>query len=89
MALACIEEVFMALEKELKAYEGMLEELESNHMGKWVLIKESELIGIFSNFEEAANDAVARFGRGPYLIRRVGAPPMTLPASVMYHPVHV
>jgi hypothetical protein len=31
---------------------------------------------------------VGKFGAGPYLIRQIGAPPVTLPASVMYHPAH-
>jgi hypothetical protein len=26
-----------------------------------------------------------QFGSGPYLIRQVGAPPVTLPASVVYN----
>lgn len=45
------------------------------------------LVGTCDSFEAAAEDAVERFGRGPYPIRRVGAPPVTLPASVPYRPV--
>ena len=47
-----------------------------------------ELIGNYASFEDAAQDAVAKFGRGPYLIRQVGAASVTLPASVMYAPIH-
>jgi hypothetical protein len=32
--------------------------------------------------------ALGRFGRGPYLIRQIGAAELTLPASAMYVPVH-
>jgi hypothetical protein len=76
------------LDSELAAYEGMREGLEARHMGQWVLIYGQELIGNYASFEDAAQDAVAKFGRGPYLIRQVGAASVTLPASVMYAPIH-
>jgi hypothetical protein len=70
------------LDNEIAAYDARRQELESSHMGKWVLVHERELIGIFDSFQIAAENAVRKFGRGPYLIRQVGAPPVTLPASV-------
>ena len=73
------------IDKELAAYEEKRAELEAQHMGKWVLIRGGTLVGVFDSMEAAAKDAVERFGRGPYLIRQVGAPPVTLPASVMWH----
>jgi hypothetical protein len=76
------------IDNELAAYEGMRVGLEARHMGEWVLIHDQQLIGNFASFEDAAKEAVSKFGRGPYLIRQVGAPPVILPASVMYHPVH-
>ncbi len=82
-------EKFMAeLTEEIAAYESMRGDLESKYMGKWVLMHNRQLIGVYDSFEAAAEIAVKEFGRGPYLIRQVGAPPLTLPASVMYHPVH-
>jgi len=76
------------VENEIAAYDKMRRDLEARHMGKWVLVREGNLIGVYDSFESVAEDAVRRFGRGPYLIRQVGAPPVTLPASVMYVPVH-
>ena len=73
-----------SVESEIQAYEAMSRELEQKHMGKWVLVHDGKLVAVFDSFELAAEDAVQRFGRGPYLIRQVGAPPITLPASVMY-----
>jgi hypothetical protein len=73
------------IDKEITAYEAMREELEAKHMGKWVLFHDQEFISAYDSFDSAAGDAVKRFGSGPYLIRQVGAPPVTLPASVMYH----
>jgi hypothetical protein len=69
---------------EIAAYEAMERELEAKHMGKWVVLRGGQLVDVYESFDAAANDAVSRFGRGPYLIRQVGAPPVTLPASVMY-----
>ena len=76
------------LKDEIVAYEGMRADLESSHMGKWALVHDRKLVDTFDKFEDAAAQAVHRFGRGPYLIRQIGAPPVTLPASVLYHPVY-
>lgn len=45
---------------------------------------DERLIGSFNSFEAAAEVAIEQFGRGPCLIRQVGAPPLTLPASLLY-----
>lgn len=74
------------IQDELAAYESMREKLEADHMGKWTLIRNRELVSLFDSFDAAAEAAVKQFGRGPYLIRQIGAPPVTLPASVMFHP---
>jgi hypothetical protein len=69
---------------ELQAFEDMKASLEQNHMGKFVVIKDGKLVGAWDTLDTAARTAVVRFGRGPYLIRQVGAPTMMLPASVMF-----
>ena len=76
------------IETEISAYDEMRESLERDQMGKWVLVRDRNLVGIFDTFDAAAEDAVKKFGSGPYLIRQVGAPPVSLPASVMYHLTH-
>lgn len=76
------------LDKDIAAYETRRQELETQHMGKWVVFYGAEMVSLYDSFELAAEDAVRRFGRGPYLIRQIGAPPITLPASVMYSPTH-
>jgi hypothetical protein len=76
------------LDREIAAFDAMRGELESHSLGKWVVFYDQKLIGLFESFEAAAEEAVKNFGSGPYLIRQVGEPPVTLPASVMYHPVH-
>ena len=76
------------LKEDIAVYEAMRGDLETKHLGKWVLIHDGQLVEIFENFDKAAIEAVRRFGRGPYLIRQVGAQSVTLPASVLYHPMH-
>jgi hypothetical protein len=76
------------LRDEIAAYDQMRADLEASNLGKWALVHDRQLIGTYDTFEAAAKVAVERFGRGPYLIRQIGAPPIALPASVMYQPVH-
>ena len=74
-----------SLKKQMEAYERMRNDIELEPFGAWVVLYDEELIGTYESFERAAEDAVRRFGRGPYLIRRIGASPhLTLPASVQY-----
>lgn len=77
----------MALETEIAAFEQRKDDLETHHKGKFVVFYGAEFVGAYDTFENAARVAVSRFGRGPYLIRQVGAPPVVMPASVMYRPV--
>jgi len=74
------------VEDNIVAYDPIRQELEARHMGEWALLHELELIGVYDSFEQAAEQAVQQFGKGPYLIRQIGAPPLVLPASVMYRP---
>jgi hypothetical protein len=73
------------LDFEIASYDLMKNELESQHMGKWVVFYNRSLAGIYDSFDKAAADAAARFGRGPYLIREIGEDALTLPPSIMYH----
>ena len=73
----------MAEIKEIVAYNRMRDELETRLMGKWVVIHDGELVATYQTFAAAAQEAVEKFGSGPYLIRKVGAPPVALPPSVM------
>jgi hypothetical protein len=76
------------LKDDIAVYDAMRSDLETKHLGKWVLVHNKNLVAVFDTFDQAANEAVRKFGRGPYLIRQVGAAPVTLPASVLYHPVN-
>ena len=70
------------LDREYAVYNSMKEQLEAEHHLEWVVIHKDEFVGTFKDFEDAINIAVRRFGRGPYLVKRIGAPPVVLPASI-------
>ena len=70
------------LETEIAKFEAMKAELESLYLGKFVVIKGDELVGTWDTMDAAATVAVQKFGKGPFLIRQVGAPNLTIPASV-------
>jgi hypothetical protein len=78
------------LAQEMAAYERMREELEAHSLYKYVLFKGDDLVGTYESFETAGQEAIAKFGKGPYLIRQVGMDrqPMPMPASVAYAPVY-
>ena len=71
---------------EIAAYEQRQGELESEHLHKWVVFREEELIGVYETLDDAADEAVRKFGRGPFLLRRVGEPPLGHPASLLHRP---
>ena len=76
------------LDTEIATYNRMREYLEANHHWEWVVIHGEELVGTYTDFQEAAKTSVKLFGRGPCLIRRVAWPPARLPASVLYRPLY-
>jgi hypothetical protein len=70
---------------EIAAFDARRAELERDHLGKFVVFHGGQLVGSFDNLDNAAHEAVTRFGRGPYLIRRVGDPTsMAIPTSVAF-----
>ena len=71
------------LEQEIDAYEGMRADLEEKYFDKWIIVRNSKVAGAFDSSEECIQFAVENFGRGPYLVRQVGEPPVTLPASAL------
>jgi hypothetical protein len=59
------------LEKELKAYEEMKEELLKKYRGKVVVIKDGKLLGVYKSEEDAFKDVLEKYGLVPVLIKRV------------------
>ena len=72
------------LEQNIQAYEVQREELEKYYKGKYVVFYNREKIDSFDSFDSAAQEAVRRFGDGPYLIRPVGQEQIRLSSSVLF-----
>lgn len=71
------------LSDNIKAFEEMREELETDHFGYWAVVYEKELVGAYPDLDSAADAAVEKCVDGPYLIRQIGVPPPSLSASMM------
>lgn len=76
------------LDENIAVYDAIRERLEQEYFGKWVVFHDLEFVGSYDEFEDAAEVAITRFGRGPYLIRQVGQQPIRLPASLLYGRVY-
>lgn len=62
------------LDKERNFYNEKREELVSQHLGKFVLIKEEEVVGVYNKIEEALAEGARRFGMQPFLVRQISQP---------------
>ena len=70
--------------KQVEAYDRMKENFERDHKGKWVVVFNEEAVGFYFSFEDAAEEAVRKFGRGPYLIKEVGSSDQVILPSSAY-----
>lgn len=77
-----------ALRKDIAAFDEQIPVVENEHRGEWVVFHDGNLIGFYPQFEDAASDAVDRFGGGPYLIRQVGVGTIQLSAAMVFKPAH-
>ncbi len=59
------------LDKERKFYDEKHDELVSQHLGQFVLIKEEKLVGVYNKIEEALAEGARRFGMQPFLVRQI------------------
>ena len=74
-----------ALDEQIAVYQSIRDDLEREHMGKWVVVHDGVVAGYFETHWDAAEAAVQRFGDGPYLIREIGAPDaLQIPAAVQF-----
>ena len=72
-------------EIERATFERHRKDLERIHpKDHWVLVRE-HAVEVYTTFEEAARVAVARYGKGPYMIRQVKQTPIVLPSSMMLY----
>ena len=60
----------MALEKELETYHQKLPELLGDE-GKWVVIHQNEVAGIFETYVDALRQGYEQFGMPPFLVKQI------------------
>ena len=76
------------LETETRIFERRKAEFERDHNLEWVVIHGEVIVGFYDDFQKAADTAVRNYGRGPYLIKQIGAPIPPIPASLLYRPIN-
>ena len=59
------------LDKELKFFEAKKAEWMKIHPGKFVLVKGTELLGVFDTADAAVTEGAKRFGADSFLVRQV------------------
>lgn len=62
-------ENLLRLEKE--TYEANKEKLVAESEGKYVLIKEREIIGAFDSEKDAIKIGIEKFGNSPFFVRKI------------------
>ena len=77
-----------ALSEDIAAYDRAKPELEANHLGEWAVFHSGRFVGVYTDFENAASDAVEQFGEGPYLIRQIGVEAIQLSSAMIFRPAH-
>ena len=61
----------MALEQEREYFERVRGDLLDHHQGKYALVYNSELIGVWDSRESAYDNGIERFGNVSFLIKRI------------------
>ncbi len=63
-----------SLAKEMETYQEKLPSLLSNgEEGKFVLIRETEVAGVFSSFEDGLRVGTEKFGTAPFMVKKIEA----------------
>ena len=73
-----------SLDQDIAAYVAAQATLEAEYAGQWIVIFDEKIAGIYASFEDAGEAAFARFGEGPYLIRRIGERTAKLPDKIIF-----
>lgn len=61
------------VDEQMAFYESRRTELESEHFGKWAVIHDEELQGVYETTDDANEVAQPLFKKGPCVVLRIGA----------------
>lgn len=74
----------MTFEEDLEYFNSIDSELAKQHKAKFVLVKDKQQHGIFSNFQDAHEAALKKFGITEVVIAQIGvSAPLNYLASVV------
>lgn len=59
------------LKKENETYQKNKKKLVEESNGKYVLIRGSEIIGIYESEQDALKEGITRFGNVPFLVKKI------------------
>ena len=59
------------LKKELELFDKKKDELVKENLGKYVLIKENRIIGLYDTEKDAIKVGIDKFGNVPFLVKKV------------------
>lgn len=62
----------MTLQDQVAFYETMRDRLEAESWGKWAVVANGRLIGVYDTNPEASEVAISLLTLGPCLVRRIG-----------------
>ena len=63
--------MIMKLQREYETYKAHKEELLAKHEGQFVLIKGSEIIEMFSSYEDALKAGLKKYGNVSFLVKQI------------------
>jgi len=67
------EDALSVLAEEIAVYRLLLPELLRDHEGQYVLVKGTEVIGVFPDRSQALREGYRRFDVSPFLVRQITA----------------
>lgn len=64
----------MALEKELEAFDRELPRLLAESPGKFALVHQDSVVGVFDTYQDAVTAGYAGFKLDPFMVKRIAQP---------------
>jgi len=78
----------MALERELETYKAKLPELTKDE-GKFVLIRGTDVIDVYTSYEDAVKEGYAKFQLSPFLVKQIQSVEQIHFISRLIDPCHI
>ena len=77
------------VQKNREAYEKLRDKLESEHLGRYALMHDGEIIDIYNDSGDAYSIGCDKFGLGNFTIEKVGERPISLGVFTIYLDNHL